>query len=440
MNTKFKKTVSVAVASAIVFSMTGCSFLDKSKDEVLDAADGYAKELAACNIGKLAKISNEDFEDIQEEWEGKLTFSEGELYSADTATVLSAIADSISYEIDEESVEATKKSGEGSVDVTFSIADYESLLDDESLTDAEAFADAVKDADKNEISVTLEFERTDDGDWLGSNYSKVFEKLYAFTDEEFTFVTPVSEAVLSDELSWYGSYSDESGVITYTNVTYIDGDIQLDYSLVDTDVRDTLTYEVTCNGEVVYTGTGYEGYLYAENLSADHLSEDGYYIGAGTYTITFFDADGNELVSQSCEVILEETTTTTTTTTTTSNADYALYLTEPGDPFYDGTDCVGWYDGTYFMDDNVYPAGTTYIEFDLIRHDDTLGDVTYDYYYSVDGNDITTELGSFTASAASYNDGDFYECSYSGTLESGYYIVVVSYNGTQEVMGIAQVG
>ena len=61
MNTYMKKTVSVAVASAIVFSMTGCSFLDKSKDEVLDAADSYAKELAACNIGKLAKLSDEDF-------------------------------------------------------------------------------------------------------------------------------------------------------------------------------------------------------------------------------------------------------------------------------------------------------------------------------------------------------------------------------------------
>ena len=73
MNKYLKKTVSLAVASALVFWMAGCSFLDKSKDEVLDAADSYAKELAACNIGKLAKLSTEDFEDIQEEWEGKLT-------------------------------------------------------------------------------------------------------------------------------------------------------------------------------------------------------------------------------------------------------------------------------------------------------------------------------------------------------------------------------
>ena len=172
MNKHLKKTVSLAVASAILFSMTGCSFLDKSKDEVLEAADAYAKELAACNIGKLAKLSDEDFEKVQEEWEGKLTFSEGDLYTADTATVLNAIADTISYEIDEESVEATKKSGEGSIDVTFTIADYADLVDDDSITDADAFAGAVADAETTEISVTLEFERTDDGEYRASAHRK----------------------------------------------------------------------------------------------------------------------------------------------------------------------------------------------------------------------------------------------------------------------------
>ena len=114
MKSSMKKAVSVAVASAMVLSMASCSFLDKSKDEVLDAADEYAKNLASCSVAKLAKLSGSDFEDIQEEWETKLTFSEGDLYTADTAKALGAIADTISYEVDEESAEASKKSGEGS--------------------------------------------------------------------------------------------------------------------------------------------------------------------------------------------------------------------------------------------------------------------------------------------------------------------------------------
>ena len=441
MNKYLKKTVSLAVASALVFSMAGCSFLDKSKDEVLDAADSYAKELAACNIGKLAKLSTEDFEDIQEEWEGKLTFSEGELYSADTATVLNAIADTISYEIDEESVEATKKSGEGSIDVTFSIADYESLLDDDSLTDADAFADAVKDADKNEISVTLEFERTDDGDWLGSNYSKVFDDLYGFTDEEFTFVTPVAEAVLSDELTWYGSYSEENGVITYTNATYIDGDISLDYELVDSSVRSTLTYEVTCNGQVVYTGTGYEGYLYADDLSAEYLSDDGYYIASGTYTITFFDADGNELVSQSCEVIFEDIATEPQPSGDVTIGS-PIYLTGSGDEFYDNTGDCFWYDRDADSDNGgYYASGTTYLEYSCACDNTVLGEATYQYFYSTDGDTLEQDLGTFTCTPTAYGSNYFYDFTYENApIQDGYYICLVTYGGTEQVISVCQVG
>ena len=444
MNKNLKKTVSVAVASAIVFSMTGCSFLDKSKDEVLEAADAYAKELAACNIGKLAKLSDEDFEKVQEEWEGKLTFSEGDLYTADTATVLNAIADTISYEIDEESVEATKKSGEGSIDVTFTIADYADLVDDDSITDADAFAGAVADAETTEISVTLEFERTDDGEWLGSNYTKVFEKLYDFTNDEFSFSTPVADAITSDSLDWWWTDNGDDSDPVYTNTDEIDGELQIDTSLLDNyDVVYEITYEVQRDGVVIFTGTGYDAWVEDYDLTSADLDPDTGYLLPGTYTITFYDPDGEVLVSDTCTVLIDASAATTTTTPDTSSpsdSQFAFYMTEAGDPFYDGTDCYGWYDGTNFMSDNVYPAGVTTIEFDIIRYDSSLGDVTYEYYYSVDGDELTAELGSFTASAASYNDGDFYECTYSGTLDSGYYLCVVSYNGTQEVMGIAQVG
>ena len=445
MNKNLKKTVSVAVASAVVFSMTGCSFLDKSKDEVLDAADAYAKELAACNIGKLAKLSDDDFEKVQEEWEAKLTFSEGELYSADTATVLNAIADTISYEIDEESVEATKKSGEGSIDVTFTIADYSDLMDDDSITDADAFADAVADAETTEISVTLEFERTDDGDWLGSNYTKVFEKLYDFTNDEFTFTVPLTQALESDELNWYydDADSDNSNPV-YTNTYSIDGDLQFDWSLVeDMSAIDAITYEVSRDGAVIYTGTGYEGYLHDYDVTDADL-ENGY-LASGTYTITFYDGTGEILISDSCTVVVEASTTTTTTTTTTSSSDFISYFTTSGDPFFDGTSDVVWFDASanqFMIDENVYASGTTHIELTCQVNDATLGDITYEYYYSEDGENLTSELGSFTASPVSYTDADYYEFAYdsSTALADGYYIVIVYYNDTMEVAALCQVG
>ena len=451
MNTKMKKTVSVAVASAIVFSMTGCSFLDKSKDEVLDAAESYAKELAACNIGKLAKLSDDDFEKVQEEWEGKLTFSEGELYSADTATALSAIADTISYEIDEESVETTKKSGEGSVDVTFTIADYSDLMDDDSITDADAFADAVADADTTEISVSLEFERTDDGDWLGSNYEKVFGDLYAFTDEEFSFSIPVADAITSDSLHWYwlDSGSDDSNPV-YTNTDEIDGELQIDTTLLeDYDVIYELTYTVERDGQLIYSGTGYDAWIHDSYLTDADLDPDTGYFLPGTYTITFSDPDGNVLVSDTCTVILDaEPVASEPQSTGETFADYVGYVeyqTYSSD-FYEGTDTAYWYN-RYSATDTFgrYGSDTTYVDLTCRCYDESLGTVTYQYYYSADGTDLDQDLGTFTADPVIY--GDYGELYYDFTYENGdaalpdgYYIVIVSHGGADQIIAVCYVG
>ncbi len=450
MNTKMKKTVSVAVASAIVFSMTGCSFLDKSKDEVLDAAESYAKELAACNIGKLAKLSDDDFEKVQEEWEGKLTFSEGELYSADTATALSAIADTISYEIDEESVEATKKSGEGSVDVTFTIADYSDLLDDDSITSAEDFASAVGDADTKEISVSLEFERTDDGDWLGSNYEKVFGDLYAFTDEEFSFSIPVADAITSDSLHWYwlDSGSDDSNPV-YTNTDEIDGELQIDTTLLeDYDVIYELTYTVERDGQLIYSGTGYDAWIDTYDLTDADLDPDTGYLLPGTYTITFSDPDGNVLVSDTCTVILDaEPVATEPQSTGDTFADYVGYVeyqTGSEDPFYSGTGSAYWYDRD--ADSNnygTYASGTTYLELTCSCNDDSLGEVSYQYYYSTTGEDLDQDLGTFTCGTTAYGSSNYYDFTYENggaALADGYYIIIVTHGGTEQIISVCQVG
>lgn len=439
MNKNLKKTVSVAVASAIVMSMSGCALFDKSKEEVLDAAESYAKELAACNIDKIAKLSNDDFEDIQEEWAEILEFTEGDLYTEDTAIVLNAIAGTISYEIDEESVEATKKSGEGSIDVVFTIADYGSL-DVEEFQEATEFADAVADADTTDIKVTLEFERTDDGEWLGSNYSKVFDKLYSFTDEEFTFRTPLADLLTDTSLSWYFVDSWEGDTPVYINADTIDGELNIDLSS-DPDISE-LYVELTLNGQVVaYMYGDYDCWISNYEVSDEFLNENGDFI-EGTYTITFYEYEGGDvLVAESCTVRVEEDEPAPepTPATPSGEGESAIqYLTGSGDPFYDGTSSAYWYESDEY---SCYPAGTSYIELTIQRYDDTLGDVDYVYGYSADGStDSLVELGTFSSSAVAYNDGDFYECGYSGTLESGYYICLVSYNGTEVVAAVTYVG
>ena len=126
-----KTAVSALLTASFVMSICSCDLIkDKAPDEVLDAAETYAKNVAACDLGKLKKLSDDDFDKKTEDWEALLDFREGDIYNDNAAAFASAVADTITYEIDEESVEASTKKGSGSVDVIFTMADYEDLLED----------------------------------------------------------------------------------------------------------------------------------------------------------------------------------------------------------------------------------------------------------------------------------------------------------------------
>ena len=294
-----KKTVSVILASTMLISMTGCSFNDKSKEEVLEAAEEYAKNLAACKISKIAKATVEDFEDDKDEWEERLDFSSGSLYDSDTADALSAIADTISFEIDEESVEASKKTGEGSVQAIFTIADYEPLLEDEDIERVEDFIDAVEDADTKELEITLDFEKVDE-EWLCANYEEIFEDLYEFTEDEYDFTIPLENYV--NGITWYG---DTDGNGTYHNTYCIELSLNLS-SNCPTDPGD-LYYTVEYNGQTIYSDNyyAYEVYVTVWDIP-NYTDPTGSFIAEGEYTIVFTAPDGSVVTSCTATVTYEE--------------------------------------------------------------------------------------------------------------------------------------
>ena len=437
MRDDFRKLVSVALTASFVLSMAGCSFLDKSKDEVLDVADSYAKNLAACNVSKLVKGTVKDLKDDQDTWEEILTFSEGDLYTDDAAAALSAIAGTIKYEIDEESVEASGKKGEGSVDVVFTIADYEALLDDEDLTKIEDFVEAVEDADTKEIEITIEFEKDDDT-WLCSNYEDIFEDLYAFTTEEYEFRIPFIECV--EGVNWYGCDWD-LGDGYYTNTTYIEVDLDLDYTQ-DLDYSE-IYFTVEYNGQEVYRETGtYMGTLYTFYSGAPIDAEQDF-LAAGTYTITFYDVDDSEIWSGTATVYVEEVATPTPTAAPTSAddddsgyaiivpgiADYDYDLGE-GDEFFDAIDqdASGWYysDGTSCS--GYYSTSDDEIRFDLYTSSD-LGMLEYRYMRSetmiVNDSSNIEDCGFNVAVAEATDDGGYvYHFTLTGDeVQTGYFIL-----------------
>ena len=202
MKTTIKKTACAALAGALIFSVTGCSIGntvlgkiggDKEEEnyakEVAKTAEDYCDAVKELDVDKLVDLSADDLEDKKDEMEEALDF-DGGLYSEDMGAVLDAIADTITYEIDEDSVEADED--EGSVDVKFTLFDYKNNEFGDDVDSADAAADAIENGQTCEIELTVELENTEDG-WKVKGTEDITSAVYEFLvmgtlDPDFTFV------------------------------------------------------------------------------------------------------------------------------------------------------------------------------------------------------------------------------------------------------------
>ena len=183
----FKKLMVIAASAVMMVSLVAC---DKSGEIVTEVAEDYAAALADIDFDAIEEMSTEVDEDAMLELE-----------STDSAVLEEALS-TITYEVDVESVEASAKEGEGSIDVEFTYVDLEALAEDEDLTvDEDTFVDAIADGETTSVSVTLEFE-LDDEDWLVSNADDVIETVFDdLASFEISFEPAL--AAMIDEIVWY---------------------------------------------------------------------------------------------------------------------------------------------------------------------------------------------------------------------------------------------
>jgi len=199
---QFKKVASATIASAMLLSCASCGLLGANKKEIIEAADTFADALVKQDAGKIVKLTNEK-KDSDTAAELELLFDKS-MYSDDQADFIDAVSDTITYEVDEGSVEADKE--EASVDVVFTMVDYEKALDDD-FEDIDGVLDALKDCDDTkEVTVTFEFEKDGD-DWLISNLKdKAYGKLFDFYTYELD-ITPALAEMVEETSCWSGSYA-----------------------------------------------------------------------------------------------------------------------------------------------------------------------------------------------------------------------------------------
>ncbi len=227
---KSKRIMSAMVALSMCFSMAACVNNDQAKEDILDVVEKHASKV----------VKN---------------------YDADngSSAVNSAIEDTLEFEIDEKSLDINR--GEASVDVVFTIVDFDDIeIPEEGFMSEADILDAIDDARMQEIEITYELE-LDGKKWVITNEDDISDD---FEDE----------AVYGVNFNIY--YVDIDEVIGETVETSTSGSGN-DYS----GRYATTTDMVAVLNETAPADAQFEGYCFIDSIL--HLNED------GTFTIELED-------------------------------------------------------------------------------------------------------------------------------------------------------
>ena len=403
MKSGTKRIIALAAAASMVLPLAGC--LDNNKPVIVENADSYASALIDMSAKSLRKASVDDdddfFADLSDDFD--------EWTSGDDGEVFEAIKDKITYEVDEDSYQLGKKKDEASIDVVFSIVDWESLEDDEDIyEDIDTYLDGIEDCeDMEEVVVTFEFE-LDGDDWLIANFEEICDDFYGSFNGASA---PVDYSAMVDRTNWYYSTSEDNGVIIYNNTDKIDLDIYLANGFEGSEVYYTIKY----NGNLVYTSetssSSREGY-FRTSFDEATVTDDGH-LAPGEYTITFFAANGTQIAEGTCTVTESDVTAGDTGDTSPALEVYDRARVER----------LKW----YYADDRtngITYDDTTYIDLDIWFKGSNSG---MECYYEV----LYNGTKIYTSETASSSREGYFRSSYvgastdaNGNLAAGEYTII----------------
>ena len=177
---RLRKTIAVLTLVSVAASAGGCSLFDDGSEAVLKAAEEYAEAVADADVDALEDIlfDGEECASILEEY----MQGEEEQLPEGYDDICAAIAGTITYEIDDDSLQVSKKDGKASVDITFEMVDYEAVYE-EAVTagGVDEFIDMLEDeADTIEVPLTVNFVLEDDAWLVKDKKCKDLKTVYAF--------------------------------------------------------------------------------------------------------------------------------------------------------------------------------------------------------------------------------------------------------------------
>ena len=430
-----KKISVVLLSFALMTSLAACSGVNR--EDVLKRAETFSKAVANLDPTKLLKSVEKIDSDKADKIEDKLSMT---AMDYDEAKVKKTIADTIEYKVIEDSFETGKKDKTATVDVEFTLVDYESALKDDGLKKSEDMVDAIKDCTQSKMwLVSLELVQ-DDEKWLVTEDTLPnLAPVYKFLDTDIKFGNTSSDAVMMvDYTKWY--MSNNTG--RYNNVDSIELDLYF-----TGDLGMDLYYVVYKDGSEVYRSSRFNVPSYfaeAPYCRNQNAKMDGDYLEAGSYTIAFYSADDDmSIASDTATVTVTRATPTPTPAPSpdypTTTAYYNVYNTT----FADIKE-LKWYqydsDKGQLQEEGkgVYYKGVKTLAFS-IRIEGDGPELYYAYFYLGDDiNAIDFSSVDFanpdytnTVSPKTYNDGSFYDIDYKpDKVKPGYYYVIVGSDKT----------
>ena len=444
----YKKAVSVILTGAVLLSLTGCLDFGGGKKAVLEAAGVFAENVAAADASALIKASSLDKKSKDATALNDILSLDGK--SDEEKAFYEAVEKTIEYEIDEESFESKK--GQASVDIVFTMADYESVLK-EKYTKIEDLTAAVKKADTKEIKFTAEFVK-EDKEWVADNVgSKKFLKLYDYRTAkvDLALTAEMVKGFIDRNMSSF--WLAEGG--KYVDTIFIEYSYYFDSAVVDYKDRGVkLFFKLSKDGNEVFTGEDQilgDSTIVTCKVSNEQLGlSKTAFLDAGSYKIDLYmkgDA-GDELID-TVSINVEKTPPKTTG----GNNSGALpgegsYFTFRNAEFRQHVKACGW-----LNNDNCKTSANTYkkevkkLTFSFQVDDLNMAEVDYKYYYSekTDSDSLKNAMKdpifSGSAKPKKFTEGIFYDFDYQvDQAKLGIYLVGIYEKGTNNLICLAYVG
>lgn len=300
MKNYIRKIVSIILSATILLSLCACSD-DKSKSSIIDVSDSIAEALVSCKVIDYEKFCDDSVKGFKNHIENlEDIFAMSDMDESQTM-IQTKIFKSLSYKVDENSVVASDKLREGSIDVIFSYVDFAKLMKNEACAASqETFLRALEYTHYTVSKpITMEFEYVDN-EWLLVNYSEI-ETLLSGMKCQIVF-NPEYKETMSGLLWWNADKNN-----TYENCESIELYVELLDEYID--VIWEYYYTVEYKREVIYRSGNLKatGYGIVAKLNIDTkgcpLDETDSYIADGDYKFTFYDLKGNVIDFSCCRVV-----------------------------------------------------------------------------------------------------------------------------------------